>query len=111
MIKIKALTFMILISIMASSSANLGPRYWLAVGVVAHQCGKTNQPPIRVTKEDIINSAAKETGQTSLQITRILANVVEKQMVDNKVAQLKSDISNGYITCADIILGFAAINM
>ncbi|MEH6448550.1 MAG: hypothetical protein V7765_07755 [Oleispira sp.] len=96
---------------LATTNSYETARYWIAVGSVAHQCGIEHQPRIHSTIEDTIHAASRNTGLPKSQIINILNNPFHKRLIESKILELKEDIRDGYISCADTILGMSASYM
>lgn len=96
------------LSFNVTADINETARYWIALGTVAHQCGKLNQHKVSISNEDIGTTAMKESGLNRSQIVNILSNSNQKRIIASKVSALKSDINNGYTSCSDVILAFSS---
>mgnify|MGYP006100784799 CR=1 FL=1 len=83
-------------------------RYWFAVGMVAEHCGKINQPEISVSPEDIFTASLKESGLSRSELIQVIDDPKQKRIIVKKSEELLSDVRYGYLSCADVILGFSA---
>jgi len=83
-------------------------RYWFAVGMVAGHCGRINQPKVSVSPEDIFTASLKESGLSRSELLQVIDDPRQKKIIVNKSEELLSDVRYGYLSCADVILGFSA---
>lgn len=96
------------LSFNALANSHETARYWIALGTVAHQCGRVSQYKVNITNEDIGITASRESGLNRSQVINILGNKNQKRMIASKVSAIKAEISRGDASCADIILAFSS---
>jgi hypothetical protein len=92
----------------AAANSHETARKWIALGTVAHQCGRLSQYQVSISNEDIGVTASRESGLNRTQIINILNNASQKRKIASKVSTLKSNISNGNTSCANVILAFSS---
>lgn len=100
--------FLVLTLTFTASIASSSPSYYVALGGVAQQCGKQEQPPIIITNEDIIKQTAKNLGITRELVITTLQSPNQKMMTSAYASKLKNNFLNGYITCSSILAQFYA---